>query len=111
MTKFTKENLIENNEYLVYHPESLVAGDVVSSAKVGFIARFKHDRATMKSFKTFLIKNFSVEEYFDRYNDDVPPLKIVEEKGYISNNVKKALKRAGLPLTLEGKTALLMSRR
>ena len=109
MTKFTKENLIENNEYLVYHPAHIVAGDVYSKAKVGFIARFKHDRKDMGPFKTFLIKNFTVEEYFDMYNDDVAPLKILQSKGYMSRNAKKACKRTGFPVTPDGFSQMIQA--
>lgn len=70
-----------------------------------FVARFK--RASDKSgFLTFLIKNFSVEEYFLKLADQ-PPVKVLEEKGYISATVKKVLVSMGYRPTIEGKQQYL----
>ena len=66
-----------------------------------FVARFKYGGTA--DFKRFLIKNFTVEEYFGRLADGELPLPILESKGFISTNMKKALKRAGYPTTAEGK--------
>tara|TARA_Y100000588_G_C13768068_1_gene716959 strand:- start:101 stop:466 length:366 start_codon:yes stop_codon:yes gene_type:complete len=94
--RFTRENLRKDGMYLTY------TGPLPANAKRGFIARFKTDRRDMGPFTTFLIKNFTVEEYFDAYAADVPPLKILESKGYMSRNAKAACKREGFPVTPEG---------
>ena len=96
MTAFTNDNLRKDGMYLSY------TGPIPANGKRGFIARFKHDRGDMAPFMTFLKKNFTVEEYFDAYAADIPPLKILESKGYMSRNAKKACKRGGFPVTPEG---------
>lgn len=70
-----------------------------------FVARFKY--GGLGDFKRFLIKNFTVEEYFTRLTAGELPLPILETKGFVSSNMKKALKRAGYPGTAEGKKAYL----
>ena len=68
-----------------------------------FVGRFRSGSGGSRSFITFLIKNFTVEEYFNRLNDkNMAPLLVLQEKGYISPNVRKALKSYGLPATEEG---------
>ena len=99
MTAFTKENLSQDGTHLVY------TGPKVPGSKTGFIARFKYTHNA--TFATFLRRNFTVEEYFDLYNQDIAPINILETKGYMSPNVKKALKRAGYPTTAEGKKAYI----
>lgn len=65
-----------------------------------FVARFK--RGNRASFINFLVKNFTVEEYFEMYDvQNIPPLKILETKGYLNPNAKKILKMLGRPLTFE----------
>ncbi len=75
MTNFTKENLSTVGGYVQYHP---YADNYYEGRK--FVARFKYARSG--SFKAFLIKNFTVEEYFAQLDAGVAPLRIVEEKGY-----------------------------
>ena len=87
MTEFNKDRFETNGPVIRY------AGD--------FVARFKYGGGA--DFKRFLIKNFTVEEYFGRLADGELPLPILESKGFISTNMKKALKRAGYPTTAEGK--------
>lgn len=65
-----------------------------------FVARFKHGGRT--PFLAFLVKNFTVEEYFARLEAGEMPLNILESKGYVSPTVKKLLKAAGFPQTVEG---------
>ena len=95
MTAFTKENLNRDGMFLTFGPDRR------------FVARFKHCRNDMGRFTTFLIKNFTVEEFFDAVAADVPPLKILESKGFMSTNAKKACKRAGFPVTPEGFDAMI----
>jgi hypothetical protein len=98
MTKFTKENVLQDGAYLYYAPN----GIMTPWGERKFIARFKHAKDGAGSFKTFLIKNFTVEEYFAEYDAGVAPLKIVEEKGYLLPHIKTWLKRDGYPVTKAG---------
>lgn len=71
MTKFDKSKFNYHGGYLTYEGK--------------FIARFKYrGGAKMGPFKSFLIKNFTVEEYFVAYDEGrgLPPLKILETKGF-----------------------------
>jgi hypothetical protein len=98
MAKFTKENLLHDGIYLYYAPN----GFMTPFAERKFIARFKYARSGAASFKTFLIKNFNVEDYFAQYDAGVAPLKIVEAKGYLLPHIKRWLKEAGYPVTKAG---------
>jgi hypothetical protein len=93
MTQFVKEQFAIDREYVHYNGK--------------FVARFKHMPGSKKSFVAFLIKNFSVEEYFAAMTSGLAPLQIVNDKGYIQPHIKKWLKEAGLPLTREGVKMLL----
>jgi len=42
-----------------------------------FIARFKYVRSNVSAFRTFLIKNFTVEEFFERRAREEAPLDIL----------------------------------
>lgn len=81
----------------------------VGTRRSAFVARFKN--GGKPQFLNFLIKNFTVEEYFDLAggieNRGMAPLTILETKGYLSPNARKAIKAANdsgadYPLTLEG---------
>lgn len=91
--KFDRQQFNWDCMYLTYGPNRT------------FVARFKN--GGMSHFRSFLIKNFSVEEYFAQREANVAPLTILETKGYICQNVAKALKFAGYPATLEGKQQYL----
>lgn len=95
MTKFVKENFNFDGMYLTYGTDRK------------FVARFKYAKDGKGSFVTFLIKNFTVEEYFAQRDANQAPLTILESKGYMSPNVKRALKLAGYAPTPEGKRAYL----
>ena len=98
MTKFVNKNFDFNGEYLFYR----VPGEEFRR----FVARFKY--GGMVSFKKFLRDNFTVEEYFDLLeNQDLPPLKVLETKGYVSPQVAKILKMRGYPMTLEGMNKMI----
>lgn len=71
-----------------------------------FVARFKYDPSNASGFRTFLIKNFGVEEYFARYQAGEAPLHILESKRYVLGHIRKWLIEAGLPPTREGKAEL-----
>lgn len=74
-----------------------------------FIARFKYRRSDQAGFISFLIKNFTVEEYFERMENGESPLNILESKGYLGASVKRDLKNVGFEPTLEGRTSYLKS--
>lgn len=93
MTNFVKENFDFDGMYLNYGGK--------------FIARFKYCRGERSSFQSFLIKNFTVEEYFQQSDAGVAPQNILESKGYISMNVKKVLKAAGYEVSIAGKQKYL----
>lgn len=77
MTKFIKDQFNFDGMYLTY------------GADRRFVARFK--RGGMGSFKSFLIKHFTVEQYF-YFTETLrhPPLTVLELKGYESPMVRKA---------------------
>jgi hypothetical protein len=90
MTKFAKENFSNSGGYITYGQDRK------------FVARFKYAKSGAGSFITFLIKNFTVEEYFAAYDAGVAPLKIVEEKGYLLPHIKTWLKRDGYEVSKAG---------
>jgi len=86
--KFIRENFNYHGGYLTYEGK--------------FIARFKHMKSNKPTFLTFLIKNFTQEEYFDLYNSNMAPAKILETKGYLPSHIKKWLKKGGYTINLSG---------
>lgn len=102
MSKFNKEQLNWDGEYLTYSTEGLPNGQTRR-----FVARFKRNKGDRAGFTSFLIKNFMVEEYFRDYDAGGTPVGILESKGYISNTVKKALKRMGYAPTQAGRSSYL----
>jgi hypothetical protein len=88
MDKFIKENFNYDGMYLTYG----------TSRK--FVARFKYIKYCA-SFKSFLIKNFSVSEYFDAYDSGTSPLDILESKGFMTPHAKKLCKQNNMIPTLE----------
>lgn len=88
MTKFTKDGFDFHGGYLTFNRK--------------FVARFKYGRGDRGTFQTFLIKNFTVEEYFSRLEAGEAPLKIVESKGYILPHIKKWLKEGGYTVDRAG---------
>ena len=93
MTKFVKEMFETSGEYVTYFD----GGD-----RSKFVGRFKYAKSSKASFVSFLIKNFSVEEYFSRLESKESPLTILQSKGYMQPHVKKLLKSAGYPATVAG---------
>ena len=88
MTAFEKSKFNFDGMYLEYEGR--------------FIARFKYVRSNVPGFRSFLIKNFTVEEYFERRTRQEAPLDILQSKGYVSAHIRKWLIKAGLPRTPEG---------
>lgn len=87
MTAFVKANFVNSGGYVTYEGK--------------FVARFKYARAGAGSFITFLIKNFTQEEYFEAIQH-ASPLPVLEAKGYLLPHIKKWLIADGLPPTREG---------
>lgn len=65
-----------------------------------FVARFK--RGGRGSFITFLVKNFTVEEYFSRLDAGEGPLTILESRGYLMPHIKRWLKEGGYEVSVTG---------
>lgn len=93
MTKFVKSEFT-TGEYTTYGNR--------------FVARFK--RGGRGDFLNFLVKNFTVEEYFAELNRGVAPLTILESRGYVTPQVRKLLISEGFPATVEGKRQYLASK-
>ena len=92
MTKFVNKNFKYDGMYLKYDGK--------------FVARFKYGGVV--AFKKFLRENFTVEEYFDLLeNQDLPPLKVLQTKGYVDPKIAKILKMRGYPMTLEGMNQMI----
>jgi len=75
MSKFIREKFQKSGEYLKYDGK--------------FIARFKHKPGAAGTFQTSLMKNFEVEEYFYLMDKKLPPLTILESRGYILPHIRK----------------------
>jgi hypothetical protein len=65
-----------------------------------FVARFK--RGGKASFISFLIKNFTVEEYFSRLGAGEQPLTILMAKGYLQPHIRRWLKDRGYEVSVAG---------
>jgi len=88
MTKFKRSDFEYSGGYLTYRPDW--------DLPARFIARFKYARKDKPGFLSFLIKNFSVEEYFSmRDVEKMAPVEILETKGYVSKTVKDLLAYSG----------------
>ena len=70
MTRFSKENLIKSGNILFYSP----TGDAWDPGMT-FVARFKHRGPfTMAAFRNELIKNHTVDSFFDAIDAGETPL-------------------------------------
>lgn len=104
MTSFKKENFRKDGMYLSYVlDETSEFYDPQEKYRGKFVARFKYQRGASGTFQAFLIKNFTVEEYFTLLVRGMAPLTILESKGYILPHIKKWLKEGGYPVTPEGR--------
>lgn len=97
MTKFDKDGFDfghGSQRYVTYKGE--------------FVARFSYANAaaSARHFVKFLIKNFTVEEYFAARATGTSPLPILEAKGYVCYNVERALKR-GSAVMVDGRLTLV----
>jgi hypothetical protein len=88
--KFQTEKFKYDGMYLTYEGQ--------------FIARFK--RGGKVEFVKFLVKNFSVEEYFAA-RSTLQPIQVLETKGFVSAKIKSCLKKLGYAPTQAGMKAYL----
>jgi len=94
MTKFDKSKFT-SGEYAMYEGK--------------FVARFK--RGSRASFINFLVKNFTVEEYFQKLEGEkLAPLPILESKGYLLPHIKKHLKEGGYEVSRAGLDKMIQDR-
>lgn len=93
--KFTRKDFNWDGMYLTYGTDRR------------FVARFKRQKKDRAGFTSFLIKNFTVEEYFAAYDAGKSPVDILESKGYVTLTVRQIITRAGYPGTLEGRDAYI----
>jgi len=97
--RFTKDNLKRDGECLYFWPTD-------SMADIKFVARFKRIGG-LGTFATFLRKNFTVQEYFERLDRlEEGPLTIAESKGYLLPHIKRWLREGGYPVTRAGYDAM-----
>jgi len=89
--KFTNEMLTNENGW--------IHANVNNERK--FVARCRN-ASDAKPFMTFLKRNFTIEEYFEMYDNGMAPLEILHTKDYISPNVRKILRHSGFPVNQEG---------
>lgn len=100
MTKFTKETLTVSNENIMFF----------NGERCQTVARFKYARSSRTAFANFLIKNFTVEEFFGRVNAGETPLQIAESKGFMMAHIKKLLKEMGYEVSLAGRAKYIADR-
>jgi hypothetical protein len=81
MTKFVKERFNFHGGYLSYDRK--------------FVARFKYNRNGWGAFRTFLIKNFTVEEYFEKLKDSTP-VQVMKSKGFVTYVERSACRKYSL---------------
>jgi|TARA_B110000444_G_scaffold260013_1_gene305553 hypothetical protein len=113
MTQFDKTKFTYHGGYLMYNGtyegqptyDEVYGKDKIHPSRIGmpvelFIARFKYV-FFQGSFKNFLVKNFTVEEYATRYKNGESPLTMLEEKGFMTPQAKKLCKQNGMKPTQE----------
>tara|TARA_R110000868_G_scaffold318664_1_gene579387 strand:+ start:140 stop:433 length:294 start_codon:yes stop_codon:yes gene_type:complete len=94
MTKFDKELFTWDGSYLMYtgtYEGAKTYGEVYGTDKChesrinvqvsAFIARFKYNSKPWKTWRNFIVKNFTVEEYLE-LSKKTSPLQTLEYKGY-----------------------------
>ena len=110
MTRFAKENFHYFGGYLTYViPEGNKYFKAQERYSGAFVARFKYVKASKASFQSFLIKNFTVEEYFERMEKKESPLDVLQSRGYLQPHIKKLLKQSGYAPTTLGYSQYLKS--
>jgi hypothetical protein len=90
MAKFNPEQFVFDGMYLQYQGQ--------------FVARFK--RGGKAEFVRFLVKNFTVEEYFAALKT-LQPVEVLETRGFVSAKIKNYLKLMGFAPNAAGRQAYL----
>lgn len=83
--KFERQNFATKSGFIEYHtnPSTGIDGKPIYSVFGGkVIARFKHSQKIRGRFITFLIKNFTVDEYLGRLAAGETPIDILKSKGF-----------------------------
>ena len=100
MTGFDEKGFDFHGGYLTY----------LTEGKREFIARFKYDRGAAGPFKTFLKRNFAVDEYLSMLKTGITPMKALESKGYVAPHIKKMCKQWGVEASHKNYLELLKAR-
>lgn len=109
-TPFNKDNFIWDGMYLVYSGDQGDAGyyyiatknthpSRVRTAAPIFVARFKYGSKPWKSWVNFIVKNFSVEEWYALQQNGVTPVDAMSSKEFIHSTERKLMKEFGLRCT------------
>jgi len=89
MTKFVKENFNYHGGFLMYegeHDLSEYYSEPCHPSRLGkprdtFVARFKYGKKNWKTWVTFLVNNFTVEEYVEM-EKATSPYEAMQSKGF-----------------------------
>ena len=113
MTQFDKTKFSYHGGYLMYHGtyegqptyDEVYGRKGLHPSRYGmpmelFIARFKY-QFFQGSFKNFLCKHFTVEEFATRYKNGESPLTMLESKGFMTPQAKKLCKQYDVNPTQE----------
>ena len=92
MTKFNRDFFNTHGGYVTY---------CAPGSPSRFVARFKYGKDGMAGFISFLIKNLSVEAYFDHYDAGNAPLEILQHYGYETPMWKRGLKNGTISPELQ----------
>jgi len=100
MTTFDEKGFDFHGGYLTY----------LTEGKREFIARFKYDRGAAGPFKTFLKRNFAVDEYLSMLKTGMTPMKALESKGYVAPHIKRMCKEMGVEASHKNYLEILKAR-
>ena len=94
MTRFVREQFEYHGGYLNYR----LKADSYSYLDTKFVAQFKYASTSSKgSWITFMIKHFTVEEYFAELATGKSPLPVMAAKGYELAHIRKWRREGKLP--------------
>lgn len=97
MTNFNRKDFSYHGGYLMYEGDcgrftkyyaEPCHATRLGTAKSEFVARFKYCKKDKPGFLTFLINNFTVEEYFAALEAGYSPAPILEARGYVSATMR-----------------------
>jgi hypothetical protein len=101
MTEFVKERFCRRNGlYLAYRLDESSPHYDPREKDVGkYVANFVYEQGNINHYRAFLMKNFTVEEFFDRMAAGETPCEIAESKGFIPPYMRRLLKAENLAAT------------